>query len=378
MKNVARFDLGEVKEDAFHTDEGYIRANAIVTRTGIFNYQNPDGTIRRELRHPDDVWDKESIESMKMIPVTNNHPEEKLVTSSNSKKLIIGYTGETIDRQDPYVYSKLVITDQDAVDYVMNQGRKQLSLGYTVDLDETPGVFDGEQYDARQKNIRYNHLAIVDKARAGERARISLDADDAVEIKEKEVTQMAKTKIKIDNEEVIVDETVASHIEKLMEDLRNLEDERDRVNGEIVMIREKLEKAEGERDALRDVEERVEDNKEAKMDSKALEKAVQERIAILKVAESHLDGESLEKISTMSNLEIKKQVIKASRPSIHIDGKSEIYLDAMFDTIIDDSKRQKVNVSNVEYKDVKSDSFGQIDLAASRKKMMENYNKASR
>ena len=47
LNDVARFDRGQVKGDAFITDEGYIKANAIVTRTGVFLYKNPDGTIRK-------------------------------------------------------------------------------------------------------------------------------------------------------------------------------------------------------------------------------------------------------------------------------------------------------------------------------------------
>ena len=118
MKNVARYDRGMVRGDAKITEEGYIRANAVVTRSGIFNYQNADGSIRKELRHPDDVWEAESIESMELIPITNGHPSEKLVKSDNSKRLAIGYTGETIKKDGEYVLSKMVVTDQSGVDAI--------------------------------------------------------------------------------------------------------------------------------------------------------------------------------------------------------------------------------------------------------------------
>ena len=87
-KNVARYDRGSVRGDAIVTDEGYIRAHAVVTRTGVFLYKNADGSTRRELRHPDDVWNEDSIATMDLIPVTNGHPSEKLVTAENSKRLI--------------------------------------------------------------------------------------------------------------------------------------------------------------------------------------------------------------------------------------------------------------------------------------------------
>lgn len=54
-------------------------------------------------------------------------------------------------------------------------GLRELSLGYSLDLDETPGVWNGQPYDAIQRNIRINHLALVEKARAGEQARLNID-----------------------------------------------------------------------------------------------------------------------------------------------------------------------------------------------------------
>ena len=35
--------------------------------------------LRKELRHPDEVLKEESLETMKMIPIVNGHPTEKLI-----------------------------------------------------------------------------------------------------------------------------------------------------------------------------------------------------------------------------------------------------------------------------------------------------------
>lgn len=370
--SVTRFDRGNVKGDASLTDEGYIKAKAVVTRTGVFLYQNPDGTIRRELRHPDDVWEDASIESMKLIPITNNHPQEKLVSAENSKRLKIGHTGETVVRDDPHVMANIVITDQDGVDAVRKFGRKELSLGYTVDLDETPGEYNGERYDARQRNIRYNHLAIVDKARAGESARIALDSQDAVEIL-KEVNKMNQKKIKIDNMEYTVDEPAADYIARLERDLKNLTEERARVEDEIKMIRTKLEKAEGERDSSKDMLAKAEEkNSMMNMDSDSFRQAVANRMKLYKVAETHLDSAIITKLDSMSDLDIKKLIIGECRKSVNLDGKSHAYLDAMFDTILDEGTKKTVNVDNVNFSAEKVKSDGSdITPAAARQKMME-------
>ena len=78
MKTVARYDQGEIKACADFTNEGFLKCDAIVTRTGVFFYKNPDGTIRKELRHPDDVLQEESLQTMKMIPLTNDWSMQKM------------------------------------------------------------------------------------------------------------------------------------------------------------------------------------------------------------------------------------------------------------------------------------------------------------
>jgi uncharacterized protein len=377
MKNsVARFDRGTVKVGSQLTPEGYIRGNAVVTRTGVFLYQNPDGTIRRELRHPEDVWNDESIQSMHLLPITNNHPAEKFVTSENYKRLSIGYTGEKISREDPYVMATVVITDKDAVEAVLQEGKRELSLGYTVDLEEVPGIYEGEEYDARQRNIKYNHLAVVDKARAGKEARIVLDSQDAVEIL-KEVVTMNQKKIRIDGKEIMVDESAADYIDRLERDLTNLEEEKKRVEEEIKMIADKLEKAEGERDSSKDKLKQAEEKvKETNMDSAYFRKAVSERIKLYKVAEAHLDSADLTNLDSMNDLDIKKLVIKSCRKSINLDGKGHAYLDAMFDTILDEQSSKGVNTENVKYTSDSNLDANEFSPSNARARMIEKMKNA--
>ena len=70
------------------------------------------------------------------------------------------------------VRCKVVIHD---IDKVKKTPYRELSLGYNLDLIEEPGEWNGEPYDAIQTNIRINHLAIVESARAGEQAHLNLD-----------------------------------------------------------------------------------------------------------------------------------------------------------------------------------------------------------
>jgi len=352
LNEVARYDRAVVRGDAKITQEGFIRANAVVTRIGVFVYKNPDGTIRRELRHPDEVFKESSLETMKLIPVTNGHPQERLISAENAKRLAVGYTGETIENDGEYVLSRLVVTDADAVKDVVEKNRKELSLGYTVDLVPEDGTWNGQSYEYRQTNIKYNHLSLVDMARAGGEARIALDSADAVEIINEE-SNMAKVKIRIDQEEVMVEPKTADHYEKLMEDFKNLSQEKERVEAELAMISDKLAKmegAKGERDSqaekvnplpAEDKPGSIDDD--AKMDGRVFREKVKERVKLEKLAELVLDGVDLDNLSDM---EIKKKIVQAKNKSINLDGKSEVYVDAAFDIAVLDYKAKPTVKAN--------------------------------
>lgn len=155
------------------TEEGYLRGQAVVSRAGVFKYRNIDGSIRGELRHPEDIFKKDSLDSLKMIPITNDHPPE-FVDASNACKYQVGQTGESYDIDNDQIIVSMTVTHQDAIDAI-ESGKVELSMGYKVDLKPESGNYDGQQYDARQLSPRYNHLAIVQRGRAGAAARLRLD-----------------------------------------------------------------------------------------------------------------------------------------------------------------------------------------------------------
>lgn len=176
-----RWDRATIRKRPVRTPEGFLKVEASATRTGVFQYLNGDGSVRRELRHPAEVLAANSLDSMKLIPVTNGHPETKLVTSETARQFQVGATGENIRPDGEFVVVPIVITDQTAIQDV-EAGRRFVSMGYETDLVPERGKYDGEEYDARQTKIRYNHLALVDAARAGPDATVHLDSDDAVQV----------------------------------------------------------------------------------------------------------------------------------------------------------------------------------------------------
>jgi hypothetical protein len=91
------------------TKEGYLRGQAVVSRAGVFQYMNMDGTIRGELRHPDEIFQKSSLDTLKMIPITNDHPPEFL-NANNIAQYQVGYTGETYDVVNDQIILTMTIT----------------------------------------------------------------------------------------------------------------------------------------------------------------------------------------------------------------------------------------------------------------------------
>lgn len=69
---VQRFDSLPL-DATYFTDEGYLVDHPIVTSVGIFVYHNPDGSERRELRLPEEVFAEKSLASYKGKPIIVTH-----------------------------------------------------------------------------------------------------------------------------------------------------------------------------------------------------------------------------------------------------------------------------------------------------------------
>lgn len=164
-----------VPVDEHYSAEGYFYDNPILTRTGIFKYTLEDGSERRELRRPEDVFDPESLASYEGKPIIITH-DAQVIDKDNAHRERVG-TILTPGQQDgETVRAKIVIDDPDAV---KASGLRELSVGYYQDLIMEPGEWNGEPYDAIQTHIRVNHLALVAVARAGDDARLNMDSQDS-------------------------------------------------------------------------------------------------------------------------------------------------------------------------------------------------------
>lgn len=164
----------------FIDDNGYLWVTARVTRLGVMPYSNEDKMgIHQELKCEKELFDKVTIDSFYGIPITVEHPYEGEVTPENIKCLSVGTTMSVpIIDEGHYLKSRLLIIDQDVIKDVMKRQQKgnsyEVSCGYSAELDWNGGKWNGINYDAVQRKIRFNHLALVSEGRAGPQVKLQI------------------------------------------------------------------------------------------------------------------------------------------------------------------------------------------------------------
>lgn len=373
VADVARYDKGRVTK-ALITDEGFLKADAVVTRTGVFEYLNKDGSIRYELRHPDDVLKSDSLETLKMIPVTNGHPNV-LVNSENAKQLAVGQTGETIVSDAPYIISSLKITDQNTISDIKSGRRKELSLGYLVDLVQEDGVYNGQPFTHKQTNIRYNHLAVVEVARAGSAARINLDENDAVQSDSNFNTAKFKERIMADTESKLQTITLDSIDYKASPEVVNAYKKviakADEAQVKLDSTVAELERLKAERDSLK---EKLDEASKVDIAAKVAE-GVKVRVALVEDAKTVMGNQFDElKLDTLADAEIQKAVVKAKCESLNVDEKSKDYIESRFDMLVEEAKKEPSEgfKKQVEKSSPKMDSSSANDPRSCAKRMRED------
>lgn len=312
-------------------DNGWMLCDAVLTTTGVFSYANPDGTERRELRLPEDVFHPDSMKSFHLVPVTNNHPDCGWLDSNNTKQYACG-TAEMPTRDGDNMRARLMITDATLIQD-MRDGKCQVSNGYFADLEMRAGVYDGQPFDCVQKNIRGNHVAIVDEARAGPVAKVKLDAADGVMVR---VVQGARpeplgatVKVKINGVEFEVSDQVA----QAMEFERKRQDEAvAEKDAQLTQATAALGKAEGERDLAKQAGAKLDAALKQATDQKNVDAAINARLALVETAREVLGPDF--KADGKPSGAIRAEVIAKLAPDLKLDGKPEAQVQAYFEAVM--------------------------------------------
>jgi hypothetical protein len=334
VQRYERIDSWMFVSGAVTDADGFLRDSPIVARTGIYIYQQPDGTIRREYRPPEEVFDTDSEASFVGKPIVVGHPASGIVNSDTAQDLAIGtILSSGYPKDETNIACDIVIHNPSAI------GEKRgLSLGYRVDIEETSGTTpDGQQYDVIQRNIRINHLAVVDRGRAGAKARLNLDGDEIIEGVE------TKMKIKIDSVDFEVDEKIANYVNSLQNKEENARVKLDTANTELKSVKEQntaLKADADDKKAKLDAMTAERDGLKAKVDAADAEKekAVKEAVEAVKAdmqeraeLEETAKIAKVEKTDGLTNAELKAGIVKAAfGEKFKLDGASDAYLDGAY------------------------------------------------
>jgi hypothetical protein len=174
-----RYDRAELLKPV-RLPNGTLVAEGFVAKEGILEYPRGDGTVRREFV-PESCL-KESADTLSDLPLTLLHPDAKTypqgVTPKNVGKLGIGNTGEVVHLLNGgHTKLHIAVRHQDGIDAIEKDGMRELSLGYAVQIDNTPGVHPVHgRYDCVQVRRVHNHVALVPRGRFGPEVGMRADA----------------------------------------------------------------------------------------------------------------------------------------------------------------------------------------------------------
>jgi hypothetical protein len=356
------------------TGEGFLKFESKATRVGIFKYRDSTGAIVNVVRKPEDVFQKESLDSAKGKAVTNDHPPV-FVDVSNFKEYGKGITDSGIEVDSKFVRIAGTITDQELIDAIQN-GKAEVSMGYTADLIQEDGVYDGEEYKYRQTNIRYNHLAIVDRGRAGREAKILFDSENFLvesiidekdkKSKKKEKDKMSKQYIADSGigydvpEEVIADQALLkSKVQKLENKLADSEKSNTKLKADV---------------DIKDKE--IAEQKEKILTDEQIEKRVSEKLeAKTKLIDSISGKIEIKDAFSKTEREIKEAFCDHVLGETDFKDKDDVYVDAFFDAALKKADETKEGSNFTDGLDGSS-NIGGMDFSDSekaRKDMIKSY-----
>jgi hypothetical protein len=292
-----------------YTDEGFLKVPGRVARVGIQEYLagelglpgNPSRIVR-VMRPSEEVFNDTSLATYATSDVTVEHPPV-MVDASTFKSVSVGVVVDKARVDGDFVVADLIVKDKAAIASI-ESGKVQLSAGYSAVYDDN--VPEGADYEFIQRDIKINHVALVDRARAGHQARL-FD-------KKPEIPSMAI--ITLDGRQVeIADAATAALVSVTV----------DRLTADLTALGADIEVVTADCDSLQ----------EQLTDAKALStpEAISARVAAIakvKDAAVKIAGKDFTCDSTVE-LEIQRAALASKRPKIGWADKSEIYVQTAFD-----------------------------------------------
>ena len=180
------------KSNRYFDENGFlvIKENNIA-KAGVFDYlgreisdELQDGEIYKVYRPWAEL--EKSAKDFEGMPLKYGH--EWVEPSKRDVK--IGAVSGEVKLEEPYLIADIKIYDKDAIEEITNKGIVDLSPGYRAHYKQESGEYNGEKYEFKQEDIKYNHLAVVENGRSGKEVRIADEMPQGS--KNREVNNMPK------------------------------------------------------------------------------------------------------------------------------------------------------------------------------------------
>lgn len=149
--------------------------------------------VYRLYRDPEEL--AKGASTFNNLPILNKHI--RVTVEEPKKENVVGSIGSDVSFDEQYLKASLCVWDAPAIAGVESEKQCELSAAYYYRADMTPGTApDGEAFDGVMRDIKGNHLALVEAGRAGPDVYVA-DSDPFVKntIKPKETPAMKMTKL---------------------------------------------------------------------------------------------------------------------------------------------------------------------------------------
>lgn len=326
MSTAFRVDRADIRPMRRDPVTGFLVGEAIVATTGVFEYLR-DGKIVRELRHPDEVFHPDSLASLRVAPVTFRHPPTPsglFKSPKDAEGRVVGAAGSP--RTDSrYIKTDIAIFAPDVIETIEQHKVRQISPGYRCDAVEEKGVYNGQPYDLRQTQIRYNHIAILEEGRQGVDVGIRLDAADASSVQSMDgppaPPQERKTMlVKIGDDNIDLPDT---HAPAVTASVSKLQARTDALSAELAAAKKEA--------------------ASSRTDAAALPDLIAKRVArVVELRDIVGDAVPVDTLARADALDISKTIVKALAPNVDLTGKTPEYIAAYSDFLLDAKKTKNV------------------------------------
>ena len=322
-QRVTRCDFVSAFDKFERTPQGFIKIPARLHSAGVFTYRRADGSITRELRLPEDLSSQTTLDSLAGAPVAKLHPPDP-ITPDNVSAYSKGRVSDAV-RNDGVKFSEgdIIAQSSDLIADVESGKLREISPGFTCTIEPQQGVYQGQRYDAIQRNIIYNHIALGPKGwgRSGPEVSLRMDAQEILADAPEEKLKVSKdintnTTIRLDGVDVMVAPEAATVIQNAFS----------KMGEKVEQYRKDAEKMEAERDTLK------EKLAEAS-DEKKLQTRIDARVSLERAAASVLPEDF--DFRGKTDRQIQEAAIKTRNDSLDVSNRSDEYVAARFDALLE-------------------------------------------